>query len=880
MNSGLVRSIVVELALILLIFVSLLTTYGLVKRAYEVAPPSPEITSGPSAVQPVHAQPPTRVDSLEQPAVPAEPNPGTEEEIVEAQPVENAPEIDPHGPEIERLSALTDTQKSAAAELDATSRQQITEIARLESETRKWSQRMALVKGRAGKLEKQVGQLEKSIPNLEQQKSTLAKMRDDRMMELAKVNEHAKRGDVYSVTPYKGPSGTWRRPIVVDCSGDSVRILPDGIVHGSAELGPIPNARAISLVYEVRKKAAEAQQAISPDGAPGVPYILFLVRPDGIRHYYDARTLLESTRIAFGYELIGQDWTVEVPEASAGSGKITTTLASGTTRRPRGAPTEKAPENPDDDLYIWPTDAARGIGGTHSVDPLLEAADSNGSGQRNVSGLVARGASGGLEPGDLLEPNLRKVPDPRRPGSGIASNTEDGTEIIPGRGFGTTSGSSETRSSNLRQSTTRTKPPGAGLGRALEPPGSRVEEPPLSAIGTALAGESSQGNPANGLLQSQEGSNPGLAGTTLASATQPGSASAAENLQGGIGQGTSARGESGPAGQPGSGLAQASRTSATGNGSSPPPNSGTRSGTQKEALTGASSSPGGKQSQTPGATGMRLAAADLVDSVGSYGLPPGLEGGEGGQRGENSSQGAASNFSPGGSSSSNMNGMSQGQSQNQNQNQSQNQNQNQNQGQRSAQGTSASSMSGSQSSQSAGSQAGTSSFSSPAGSRGLPIPFSMGASQGQASSSSNGSPNGQGSQNSNGGDGTSNEQETQGGSQSGPPPKISEEWLEIVIACQPHGVIIQPGGYRLSQSSLESGTLLLDRIRSIAQRGAQDREGRIRRPCLRFVVEAGGQSSFWIARKQTSFIGMDWPAKVQLTETISWDHLDSEKATQ
>ena len=156
----------------------------------------------------------------------------------------------------------------------------------------------------------------------------------------------------------------------------------------------------------------------------------------------------------------------------------------------------------------------------------------------------------------------------------------------------------------------------------------------------------------------------------------------------------------------------------------------------------------------------------------------------------------------------------------------------------------------------------------------------MGASQGQASSSSNGSPNGQGSQNSNGGDGTSNEQETQGGSQSGPPPKISEEWLEIVIACQPHGVIIQPGGYRLSQSSLESGTLLLDRIRSIAQRGAQDREGRIRRPCLRFVVEAGGQSSFWIARKQTSFIGMDWPAKVQLTETISWDHLDSEKATQ
>ncbi len=44
-----------------------------------------------------------------------------------------------------------------------------------------------------------------------------------------------------------------------------------------------------------------------------MPYIFFIVRPDGIRSYYEARTRLERIGIAFGYELADAEWAIDVP---------------------------------------------------------------------------------------------------------------------------------------------------------------------------------------------------------------------------------------------------------------------------------------------------------------------------------------------------------------------------------------------------------------------------------------------------------------------------------------------------------------------------------------------------------------------------------------
>ena len=52
----------------------------------------------------------------------------------------------------------------------------------------------------------------------------------------------------------------------------------------------------------------------SPDGQVVTPYIFFLIRPDGIRTYYEARGRLEPLGITFGYELADQDWDIDFPD--------------------------------------------------------------------------------------------------------------------------------------------------------------------------------------------------------------------------------------------------------------------------------------------------------------------------------------------------------------------------------------------------------------------------------------------------------------------------------------------------------------------------------------------------------------------------------------
>src|SRR5262249_39328734 len=45
-----------------------------------------------------------------------------------------------------------------------------------------------------------------------------------------------------------------------------------------------------------------------------VPYLLMLVRPDGINSYYRTLTALEGLEIDFGYEFIDADWILDFPD--------------------------------------------------------------------------------------------------------------------------------------------------------------------------------------------------------------------------------------------------------------------------------------------------------------------------------------------------------------------------------------------------------------------------------------------------------------------------------------------------------------------------------------------------------------------------------------
>ena len=113
--------------------------------------------------------------------------------------------------------------------------------------------------------------------------------------------------------PYKGPTGTWQRPIVLECAAGGVKLQLQGRTFASLELSSLIHPRSSPFVRAIARELLHIRTADTPDGAPAVPYLVFLVRPDGIRSYYEARTCLEPLGIAFGYELIEQDLVVEIP---------------------------------------------------------------------------------------------------------------------------------------------------------------------------------------------------------------------------------------------------------------------------------------------------------------------------------------------------------------------------------------------------------------------------------------------------------------------------------------------------------------------------------------------------------------------------------------
>jgi hypothetical protein len=92
--------------------------------------------------------------------------------------------------------------------------------------------------------------------------------------------------------------------------------------------------------------------------------------------------------------------------------------------------------------------------------------------------------------------------------------------------------------------------------------------------------------------------------------------------------------------------------------------------------------------------------------------------------------------------------------------------------------------------------------------------------------------------------------------------------MEIVVACAPGGVVIHPGGYRLSAKALSGQDgILMNHLRAIV-RQRQQVDPLIRpRPRVRFLVEAGGGDTYREARRQTVLSDVDWPMSLQVADS-------------
>jgi len=126
--------------------------------------------------------------------------------------------------------------------------------------------------------------------------------------------ETARTRKGYSILPYRGPSGAWQRPLPIECSRDSAQIMPGGPAFRliDLELSGLSANSLFARIVELAMRKAAAQA--TPDGNAPTVYVLFVVRPSGIKAYYEARARLQAQGVAFGYELVGENTQIDYPD--------------------------------------------------------------------------------------------------------------------------------------------------------------------------------------------------------------------------------------------------------------------------------------------------------------------------------------------------------------------------------------------------------------------------------------------------------------------------------------------------------------------------------------------------------------------------------------
>ena len=237
-----------------------------------------------------------------------------------------------------------------------------------------------------------------ALEKLTEKERELAEL-NSRVVALKKLLADLKAGGVkpaesYSIVPYFGKRGESKKPIFVECTGGGVVFHPGVVAFGPEEGGPIRE--------EVFRRARLLHEEVTSNGSiPPAPFLLLLIRPEGIESYWKLQKVLKSDKVDFGYELIDGDWKLDFPDDA---------------RLVRGAPMNPLPQKlagfghgPPGSVLSGPktgSNLAKGAGssGTGEVD-LRGGTGDLGSGTGNSgSGFGSSGLPGTPVPNSVTRP--------------------------------------------------------------------------------------------------------------------------------------------------------------------------------------------------------------------------------------------------------------------------------------------------------------------------------------------------------------------------------------------------------------------------------------------------------------------------------------------
>jgi hypothetical protein len=444
----------------------------------------------------------------------------------------------------------------------------------------------------------------------------------DQLVRLEKVLKALKEdrdrdSQTYSIIPYLGKHGENRRPLYIECSTGGMIFHPDKLFLGE-------NVDPARLRAEIQDRASVQMAAMRAEGAKDTrPFVMLLVRPDGILRYYRAQTVLRDLSLEFGYEFVDADWILKVPV----DGPLP---PNRTAAAP--APVKQRPPKRGESGYVAASTAggtAVGFGSGPGV-PIASGSFPGGSG--SGPGVAGGGPTSGRVVG-TGQPGFGGGTGPGGPGGPGGSNTpglgQRGTGW-PGSPGGIASGSGAANGPSGPNGTM------AGLGQAGFSGGSAGRAGTQVGLGAASA----------------VGGTPGIGGTMIGSGPTgtAGGPPGSGGTMAGLGQPGMTVGQVGPGGSmagmaPGGavgGTAASGGTmiglSATGTPGGPPGSGGTMAGLGQPGMTAgqggtggsmAGIGPGGAVGGTPAIGGTAGGPGQAGAALGSTGTGGNTAGGQG-----------------------------------------------------------------------------------------------------------------------------------------------------------------------------------------------------------------------------------------------------------
>ena len=116
----------------------------------------------------------------------------------------------------------------------------------------------------------------------------------------------------YAILPYKGKSGTFRRPIYVECDENGIRLMPERVQFLPEDFLV---AKYPGNPFDAGLRAARQYYIEKGEGNDeNEPYPLLILKPESAQKYYIAKSALASWGGEFGYEFVESDAEIEYPQ--------------------------------------------------------------------------------------------------------------------------------------------------------------------------------------------------------------------------------------------------------------------------------------------------------------------------------------------------------------------------------------------------------------------------------------------------------------------------------------------------------------------------------------------------------------------------------------